>query len=106
MARIPRFADVNQVADPYAIGHPKYRTSWRDDGAGIAITIELALSHDVADARRAQIAAAVVAELTAGSAPLRRALHDGAASLRVDYVDALRPDLISQAHSGGVWSPA
>ena len=104
--RIPRFADVDQVADPYAIGHPKYRTRWSAGPCGVEVTIEVALSLQVSEARRDDILAGVLREVTRCNPRLQAALRDRTASVVVAACDDVSADLIAQAHSGGVWSPA
>ncbi|MDM5179168.1 hypothetical protein PO883_18390 [Massilia sp. DJPM01] len=105
--RIARFADVEQVTDPYAIGHPKYRTSTAHGKAdALEVKVELALAREVSGQRRAEIASDVMQHLAQGNIRLQGALRKGTVSLAVDCCDDVRPDMISQAHSGGVWSPA
>ena len=102
--RTPRFADVNQVADPFAIGHPKYRTHWCNGVSGLEVNIELALSSDVTESRRAETLSYVLREITRRSAQLQVALQEGTVSVSVSSCDDVNPDLIAQAHYGGVWS--
>ena len=104
--RIPRFMDVDQVTDPHAIGHPKYRTRWSNGPAGTDVTIEVALSPQVTEARRDDILSSVLREVTQRNPRLQSALRDGTASVVVSACDDVSADLIAQAHSGGVWSPA
>ncbi|TXH78009.1 MAG: hypothetical protein E6Q88_00045 [Lysobacteraceae bacterium] len=102
--RIPRFADVDQVKDPYAIGHPKYRTHWSNDANGVSVTIEVALPRDISDQRREAIATCILRNITDANPQLQAALQENAVSLAVVSCDDVNSDLISQAHSGGVWS--
>ncbi len=64
ITRIPRFAGVDQVRDPFAIGHPKYRTHWCKGASRLEVKIEFALSHDVSDSRRTEISSCVLREVT------------------------------------------
>lgn len=104
--RIPRFAGVDQVADPFAIGHPKYRTYWCNGASGLEVKIELALLSDLTESRRAEILSYVLREVTRRNARLQVALQEGTVSVDVSSCDDVNPDLIAQAHSGGVWSQA
>ena len=105
--RIPRFADVDQVTDPYAIGHPKYRTTCTAKAASaIEIKVELALAQNVSTRRRGAIAGDVIQHLAQRNVRLQEALREGQVLLAVECCDEVRPDMIAQAHSGGVWSPA
>jgi len=104
--RTPRFGDVDQVSDPFAIGHPKYRMLWSATSSNVEVTIELEISGSVAGTRRSQIISDVSRELTNRNPQLQTAVSRGAASIAVRTCEAVAPDLIAQAHSGGVWSPA
>lgn len=104
--RIPRFADVDQVTDPFAIGHPKYRTRWTTGASGVEVTIELALAPQVAAARREEILTTVLRDVIERNVPLQAAHRKGTASVVVCACEDVSADLIAQAHSGGVWSPA
>jgi hypothetical protein len=104
--RTPRFADVDQVMDPFAIGHPKYRTRWTNDTQGLQVKIEIVLLPDVSAGRLAEIVSSIIRDVTNANAPLQVALQEGTVSLVVVPCDDVRNDLISQAHSGGVWSQA
>jgi hypothetical protein len=104
--RNPRFAGVDQVTDPFAIGHPKYRTRWCKGQSGVEVKIELALSSGVTESRRAEILSYVFREVTRRNARLQVAVREGAVSVAVGSCDDVDPDLIAQAHSGGVWSQA
>jgi hypothetical protein len=104
--RIPRFADVEQVADPYAIGHPKYRTQCSNGPSCVDVTIEVALSPHLPEARRDDILARILREVIQRNPNFQVALHARTASIAVSACDDVNADLIAQAHSGGVWSPA
>lgn len=104
--RTPRFADVDQVRDPLAIGHPKYRTRWSNDAGRLQAKIEIVLSRDVSSSRLEQIVASIIRDVSSANTPLQAALQEGAVSLVVEPCDDVNADLISQAHSGGVWSQA
>lgn len=106
VSRIPRFADVDQVTDPCAVGHPKYRTQWVRRASGVQVEIQLEISRGVPESRRADIAAHVGEEVAKRNPRLRIALRRGVAAVTVAMCDEVAPDLIAQAHSGGVWSPA
>jgi hypothetical protein len=104
--RTRRFGDVDQVADPFAIGHPKYRTHWCNGESGVEVKIELALSSGVSETRRTEIFTNVLREVSRRNALLRVALQERTVSVTVSSCDDVNPDLIAQAHSGGVWSQA
>lgn len=107
IARTPRFAGVSQIRDPYAIGHPKYRTRWTEGRNGVEVKIEVVLPRDLPDRRRTEILTDIHCEIVRRSALLKDALQDRAISLQVDTCDDMdEGDLIAQAHSGGVWSGA
>lgn len=105
--RTPRFAGVEQVRDPYAVGNPKFRTRWsRRDGA-VAVKVEAALARGLSERRRADILAEVRRDIVRRNPALAAALGDGGATLEVDACEDIEEgDLIAQAHSGGVWSAA
>jgi len=102
--RTSRFADVNQVADPFAIGHPKYRTQWYSGASGLEVKIDLALSSSVKESRSAEILTSVLRQATERNARLQVAVQKGAVSVSVSSCDDVTPDLIAQAQSGGIWS--
>jgi hypothetical protein len=104
--RTRRFADVDQVTDPWAIRHPMYRTHWCNGELEVEVKIELALSSDITERRRTEIMSNVLHEVTRRNARLQIALQEGTASVAVSSCDDVDPDLIAQAHSGGVWSQA
>jgi phenylacetate-coenzyme A ligase PaaK-like adenylate-forming protein len=104
--RIPRFAGVDQIVDPFAIGHPKYRTHWCNGASRLEVKIELALSSDVTESRRAEILSDVLREVTRHNSRLQFALQEEVVSVVISSCDDVNPDLIAQAHSGGVWSQA
>lgn len=107
VARTPRFTGVDQIRDPYAIGNPKFRTRWSNGPSGLKVTVEVALCGDLSDARRLAILANIEREIVRSNAPLKDALRDGSVSLHIAVCDEIEEgDLISQAHSGGVWSAA
>ena len=104
--RSPRFAGVDQVTDPFAIGHPKYRTQWCNGESGLEVKIELALLSDITESRREEILSDVHREVTRSNPRLQIAIQEGTVSVAVSSCDDVNPDLIAQAHSGGVWSQA
>jgi hypothetical protein len=105
--RTPRFAGVSQIRDPYAIGHPKYRTRWSKDGPCLRVKIEFAAADGVSDARLTEIRSEVLTAVVNSNTTLERALRERTASIEVDTCDDIEEgDLIAQAHSGGVWSDA
>ncbi|WP_439373838.1 hypothetical protein [Bradyrhizobium sp. DASA03120] len=107
IARTPRFAGVGQIQDPYAIGHPKYRTRWSKGASGLGVKVELALSSNVSDSRRSEVLSNVYSDILKRNPSLEEALRSQRVSFVVGACDDLEEsDLIAQAHSGGVWSDA
>lgn len=97
VARTPRFRDAAQVADPWAVGHPKYRLAQRETGGVVEILVELEFGASVHAARRRAVEETVAAEIEAANPPLATAMTRREAGLRVAGVDRLEPDLISHA---------
>lgn len=106
VARIPRFGDVEQVSDPYAIGHPRYQTRWSEDGGVVEVSVRLEASRTVPRTRRDQIAHQVLRDMTKRNPLLESRLDQKTVSISVNTCDRVEPDLVGQAHSGGVWSRA
>jgi len=105
--RTPRFAGVSQIRDPYAIGHPKYRTRWSKEGACLRVKVEFVIASGISDARRTEIRSEILTRVVKANATFERALREHTASIEVDTCDDIEEgDLIAQAHSGGVWSDA
>jgi hypothetical protein len=104
--RIARFGDVEQVSDPHAIGHPKYRTLCQRRASVIDVEIQLALPDGLRAERVAEISTNVNREVSSSNPNLRDAVRRGSASVTVSACDDVATDLIAQAHSGGVWSHA
>lgn len=107
VSRTPRFTEVGQISDPYAVGNPKFRTRWSMEQSGLRVKVEVALSRDVSDARRAGILACIESAIVKSNSLLRDRLRDGSVTLQIAICEDIKEgDLISQAHSGGVWSAA
>ncbi|MDN5789781.1 MAG: hypothetical protein L0H25_02770 [Micrococcales bacterium] len=104
--RIPRFVDVEQVVDPYAIGHPKYRTLWQSRASAVDVEIQVALRGDVPARRIVEISSDLTKDVIDSNPNLRKAVRAGTASMSVKACEDVATNLIAQAHSGGVWSPA
>lgn len=107
VARTPRFTEVRQICDPYAVGNPKFRTIWSEEQSGLRVKVEVALSRDVSDARRTCILTSIESAIVKDNSLLKDALREGSVSLQIAICEHIEEgDLISQAHSGGVWSAA
>jgi hypothetical protein len=105
--RTPRFAGVSQIRDPYAIGHPKYRTRWSKDGHCLRVKVEFVPASGLSDARQTEIRPEILSRVVKANSTFERALRDRTASIEVYTCDDIEEgDLIAQAHSGGVWSDA
>ncbi|WOS39114.1 hypothetical protein [Xanthomonas rydalmerensis] len=105
--RTARFAGIEQVRDPHAVGNPKFRTRWSQQGGVVAVKVEVALCDGLSERRRFDILAELRDEVLRRNNALADALQDNAATLDVDACDGIEEgDLIAQAHSGGVWSAA
>ena len=105
--RTPRFAGVGQIRDSFAIGNPKFRTTWKREERGLQVKVELVLARDLTDSRRAEILANVERQIVRNNVLLDHAIQSQAASLLMQTCeDMAEGDLISQSHSGGVWSDA
>lgn len=105
--RTPRFVGVGQIRDPYAIGHPKYRTRWSKEGPRLRSKIEFVVAPGTSDDRRKAICSEILNHVVKANRALDLAVREGAASIEVETCDDMEEgDLIAQAHSGGVWSDA
>jgi hypothetical protein len=107
ISRTPRFAGVSQIRDPYAIGHPMYRTRWSNDGLGVRVTIAFVPAPGVSDARIAELCTHIRNRVIGMNASLEQDVQERAVIIEVHPCsDIEEGDLIAQAHSGGVWSDA
>lgn len=106
LCRTQRFSDVGQVSDPRAVGHPIYRTRSVSKAWGLRVCVDLVISDSTSVGRRSQIQQTVAADVKRRNPRLVAAIAEGRAELTVEFCDDVEPDLISQAHSGGVWSSA
>jgi hypothetical protein len=105
--RTPRFPGVGQIRDPYAIGHPKYRTRWFKTGPDLRVRIEFVAAPWTSDTRRTEICSQILNHVVRSNAALARGLRERTVSIDINTCDDIEEgDLIAQAHSGGVWSDA
>lgn len=105
VTRTPRFSDVAQVGDPYAVGNPKFRTKYVEEQSVVKVTLEVELSDDITGSYRIDILSKIEQAIVNKNILFKEALREGKASIQVlANQDIAEADLISQAHSGGIWS--
>jgi hypothetical protein len=97
IARIPRFRDADQVADPVGIGHPKYQVQHRIDGSKLRIMLAIEPRPRTRSADRAAMRDRIVAELSQASLELASGLASGTVELNVVFTSNIRADLIAHA---------
>lgn len=81
--RSPLFRDSAQVKDPFVIGHPKFNSSYADEGRIRCVTINIAVAQSVADHQHDGIKGRLLDSIIENSAVLRQKIQAGEGTLDV-----------------------